>query len=191
MLLPSVLSWMVVSYILYALFATENGVFNHLLISLGMDRHLWYSSPAEWPAILTIMKLWKGAGMSSIIYLAAITGIDSEQYDAAMVDGAGRMQLMIHITLPQLLPMVCILTIMGIGGIFRGDFGMIYSIIRDNGVLYPTTDVIDTYIYRGLMYLNNVSMSTAAGLYQSAVGLILVLIVNAAIKKIDPENGMF
>jgi putative aldouronate transport system permease protein len=137
------------------------------------------------------MKLWKGAGMSSIIYLAAITGIDSEQYDAAMVDGAGRMQLMIHITLPQLMPMVCILTIMGIGGIFRGDFGMIYSIIRDNGVLYPTTDVIDTYVFRALRTIGDPSMTMAVGLYQSVIGFLFVWGSNALTKRLFREGALF
>lgn len=191
MLLPSFLSWMMVSYILYALFATETGLFNRVLLSLGFDRHLWYCNPEEWPAILTVMKIWKGAGMSSIVYLAAITGIDGEMYEAAMIDGAGRWKMLWHITLPMLMPMICIMTIMSLGGIFRGDFGMIYAIVRDNGVLYPTTDVIDTYVFRALRTLGDPTKTMAIGLYQSVFSFLFVFGSNALVKRSFREGALF
>jgi putative aldouronate transport system permease protein len=191
MLLPSFLSWMVVSYIVYALLSTNTGVINRALQSMGLENVLWYSESSRWPAMLTAMRVWKGAGMSSIVYLAAITGIDGELYEAARVDGAGRIKALTKITLPLLFPMVCIMAIMAIGGIFRGDFGMIYAIIRDNGVLYPTTDVIDTYIFRALRTMPDASKTMAIGLYQSFFGFIFVFGSNWAVKRFFKEGALF
>jgi putative aldouronate transport system permease protein len=191
MLLPNFLSWMVVSYIVYTLFATNTGVLNRLFEGLGFAPVSWYSEPGRWPGVLTAIRVWKGAGMSSVVYLAAIAGIDGELYDAARVDGAGRVKMLLHITLPLVLPMVCILTIMGIGGIFRGDFGMIYAMIRDNGVLYPTTDVIDTYIFRALRTMPDASKTMAVGLYQSFFGFLFVFGANWVVKKFFREGALF
>ena len=137
------------------------------------------------------MKIWKGAGFGSIIYLAAIAGIDQEIYEAAKIDGASRMQCITKITLPQLKTTAVLLTIFGIGGIFHGDLGMIYAIVGDNPYLYDNTDVIDTYVFRMLRQMNDISMSTAIGLYQSIVGLIIVFITNYFAKKNDPDSAIF
>jgi putative aldouronate transport system permease protein len=191
MLLPHFLSWMVVSYILYALLATDTGVINRLLAFFEIQPVYWYNDAEKWPVILTLMRIWKGAGMSSVVYLAVITGIDSELYEAAMIDGAGRWQMMWHITLPLLLPMVSIMTIMSLGGIFRGDFGMLYAIVRDNGLLFPTTDVIDTYIFRALRTTGDPTMTMAVGLYQAVFGFIFVFGSNLFVKKVFNEGALF
>jgi putative aldouronate transport system permease protein len=191
MLLPHFLSWMVVSYILYALLAADLGLVNRILAFFGVPQTYWYSEAKYWPAILTIMRIWKGAGMSSVIYLAAITGIDGELYEAAMIDGAGRIQMMLRITLPLLMPMICIMTIMSLGGIFRGDFGMLYAIIRDNGLLYSTTDVIDTYVYRALRQTGDPTMTMAIGLYQAVFGFLFVFGANFTVKKVFNEGALF
>jgi putative aldouronate transport system permease protein len=191
MLLPHFLSWMVVSYILYALLATDLGLINRFLSFFGLPRVYWYNEAAYWPFILSLMRVWKSTGMNSVVYLAAITGIDNEMYEAAMIDGAGRLQMMFKITLPLLLPMVCIMTIMALGGIFRGDFGMIYAIIRDNGLLYATTDVIDTYVYRALRQTADPTMTMAIGLYQAFFGFLFVFGANWVVKKFFSEGALF
>ena len=137
------------------------------------------------------MNVWKGVGYGSIVYLAAIVGIDKTYYEAATIDGASKWQQIKNITIPLLVPLMIVLTIMAIGGIFRSDFGLFYQVPRNSAVLYSVTDVIDTYIYKGLMNMGNIGMSTAAGLYQSVVGFVLIMITNYIVKKIDPEYGLF
>lgn len=192
MLLPHFLSWMMVSYIVYALLNSEYGAFNRILDAAHISHpNNWYSKADAWPWILTVIKIWKGAGYGSIVYLAAIAGIDEELYEAARIDGANRWRQLIHITLPLLMPTVCIMMIMSIGGIFRGDFGMTYAIIRDNGLLYRTTDVIDTYVYRALRSTGNPSMTMAIGLYQSFFGFLFVFGSNLLVKKVFKEGALF
>ena len=148
MIFPSFLSWIIVSYLIYMIFATNNGMLNRMIAMFGGDPVNWYSQPGAWPWILVGMKIWKDAGMSSIIYLATISGIDQALYESADIDGATRWQKIKSITLPLIAPTIAILTLLSLGRIFYGDFGMIYAIIGDNGVLYPTTDVIDTCVSR-------------------------------------------
>ena len=130
-------------------------------------------------------------GLISIVYLAAIIGIDRTYYEAATIDGANKWQQIKNITIPLIVPLMIILTIMAIGGIFRSDFGLFYQVPKNSAVLYPVTDVLDTYIYKGLMTMGNIGMSTAAGLYQSVVGFILIMVTNFIVGKIDPEYGLF
>ncbi|MCL2058153.1 MAG: ABC transporter permease subunit [Oscillospiraceae bacterium] len=190
-LLPHFISWVIVSYILNALLATDPGVINTALRSLGLSNIRWYATASYWPAILVIMRIWKGTGYSSVIYLAVITGIDGELYEAAHIDGASRFQQNRHITLPLLMPTVAILTLLSLGRIFYGDFGMIYALIRDNGVLFPTTDVIDTYVFRLLRLVGDPAQSMAVGLFQSLIGFILVLSTNMLTRKFFPEGALF
>ena len=131
------------------------------------------------------------AGYGSIVYLAAITGLDQEMYEAARVDGASRLQRIRYLTLPLLKSTAVLLFIMNVGKIFNGDFGMIYTLVGNNSVLYPTTDVIDTYVYRQLVEANNMGMSSAVGLYQSIMGFVMVMITNFITKKADPESALF
>nr|WP_239256400.1 sugar ABC transporter permease [Listeria ilorinensis] len=191
MLFPYFLSWVVVSYFLYSFLSEDHGLINNLLVSFGHDPISWYTDPQYWPYILIGMNIWKGLGYGSIVYLAAIAGIDRTYYEAAMIDGASKWQQIRHVTIPALTPLMVILTILNIGKIFNSDFGLFYQLPRNSGPLYPVTDVIDTYVYRGLTSLGDISMSAAAGFYQSIVGFILVLLTNYIVKKIDPEYALF
>lgn len=189
--LPFFVSWMVVSMMLFALLNTTDGVINRTLGNLGMNPVSWYNEASYWPVILTVISVWKIAGYQAVIYLAAITGISPEYYESAQIDGATRLQRIWHITMPLLRPTIIVLTLLAVGRIFYGDFGMIYGLVGDNGVLYATTDVIDTYAYRALRQLGNFSMSSAIGLYQSTLGFITICIFNAVVRKVDRESSLF
>ncbi|QGQ95139.1 sugar ABC transporter permease [Paenibacillus psychroresistens] len=191
LLFPHFLSWIIISYVVYSLFATEHGLINNTLESLGMERFNWYAHPKPWTWILVGLNVWKETGMSAVIYLAAISAIDDSLYEAAKMDGANRWQQIKSITLPMLMPTVSILTLLAIGRIFYSDFGMIYSIIGDNGMLYSTTDVIDTYTFRTLRISGNPAIAMAIGFYQSVVGFVLVLSVNWIVKRFNKDNAMF
>lgn len=191
MLFPHFLSWVIVSYFVFSFLSMDKGLLNSVLGSFGVDPVAWYSEPKYWPFILVFMNVWKGVGYGSIVYLAAIVGIDRTYYEAARIDGASKWQQIKNITIPLIIPLMIILTIMAIGGIFRSDFGLFYQVPRNSAVLYPVTDVIDTYIYKGLMTMGNIGMSTAAGLYQSIVGFVLIMFTNFIVKKVDPEYGLF
>jgi len=191
MIFPSFLSWIIVSYLMYMLFKTDAGLMNHTIEAFGGESQNWYSKPEAWPWLLTAMKIWKEAGMGSIIYLAAITGIDQALYESADIDGASRWRKIWSITLPLLAPTAAILTLLNLGKIFYGDFGMIYAIIGDNGVLYPTTDVIDTYVFRALRQIGDPSNAAAIGLFQSVVGFILVYLVNWLTRRFYKEGALY
>lgn len=153
--LPYFISWLVVSMMVQTMFSSTEGMMNQTLTALGFEGVDWYLSPGVWPYILTFVYVWKVAGYNSIIFLASITSISSEYYECAKMEGASRFQQIMYITLPLLRPIIIIMTLLGIGRIFYGDFGMIYAIIGDVGVLFPTTDVIDTYAYRALRQMGN------------------------------------
>lgn len=189
--LPYFISWLVVSMMTQTLFSTSEGMLNRLLRQMGSEGVDWYLTPEVWPYILTIIFVWKVAGYNSIIFLSAITSISSDYYESAKIEGATRWQQMRYITLPLLRPIILMLVLLGIGRIFYGDFGMIYAIVGDIGVLYPTTDVIDTYAFRALRQMGNFSMSSAVIVYQSVMGLITIVIFNAIAKKIDADARLF
>jgi len=191
MIFPSFLSWIIVSYMMYSLFTTDYGIINKAIEAFGGEPVNWYSKAEAWPWILVAMKVWKDAGMSSIIYLAAITGIDGSLYESADIDGATRWKKMMRITLPLIAPTIAILTLLNLGKIFYGDFGMIYAIIGDNGVLYPTTDVIDTYVFRALRQIGDPSNAAAVGLFQSTVGLLLVFGANWLTRRFFKEGALY
>jgi putative aldouronate transport system permease protein len=191
MLFPHFISWIVVSYVLYAFFSMDMGLVNQILNGLGIASVNWYTEPEVWPAILTAMHVWKGAGMSAVIYLATITGIDDTLYEAAEIDGANRWQMCMRITLPLMMPTVIILTLLSIGKIMYGDFGMIYALVGDNGTLYSTTDIIDTYVFRSLRQIGNPSEAMAVGLFQSVVGFILVFGTNAITRKFFKDGALY
>ncbi|WP_372661887.1 ABC transporter permease [Cohnella sp.] len=194
-ILPNFISWTLVSMFVFALLSTDVGFINSILKAFGFIQEgqeiSFYSNPNLWVGILIVLKIWKAAGFGSVIYLAAIAGIDQDMYEAAKIDGASRLQCITKITLPQLRTTVVLLTLFGIGGIFHGDLGMIYAIIGDNPNLYETTDVIDTYVFRMLRQMNEISMSTAIGFYQSFVGLIIVYVSNYFAKKYDSDSAIF
>lgn len=191
MFLPYFLSWVVVSYCLYAFLSPEKGYVNGILQSMGGKGISWYTEPKYWPFIIIFMSRWKAVGYGTVVYLASICGIDKSYYEAAMIDGASKFQQIKYITVPLLKPVMIIMFITSIGGMFRGDLGLFYQLPKDSGALYPVTNVIDTYVYRGLMNLGDIGMSSAASLYQSFVGLILIVTSNAIVRKVDEENAFF
>ena len=191
MLFPSYISWIMVSYILISLFSTQYGIVNTAIKAFGGEAVNWYTDPKVWPVILVIMKIWKGAGMSAIIFLASIAGIDSSLYEAAAIDGAGRFQMMRRITLPLLMPTIVIMTLLSLGKIMYGDFGMIYALVGDNGTLYKTTDIIDTYIFRSMRQVGDMSQSTAIGLFQSGIGFAMVYGSNWLARKFYPDGALY
>jgi len=188
---PFIISWVIVGYFSFALLNYETGLINGLVRAVGFEAISWYNSPEHWPAILTITSLWKGVGYGSVIYLAAMLGINQEYYEAAMLDGANKIQQIRYITLPFLIPIVIIVSLLAIGKIFYADFGMFYYVTRDNKLLYPTTDVIDTYVFRALRVNADIGMAAATGLYQSVVGFVLVIFSNWVVKRIDPDRSLF
>jgi putative aldouronate transport system permease protein len=191
-LLPFMISMVIVGYLVYGLLSTENGFIDKTILPiLGMQSISWYSVPGYWPIILILVKLWNQAGLLCIIYLASIIGIDKEYYEAATLDGASKWKQITGITLPLIKPVIIMMVLFSIGKIFYSDFGLFYQVPLNSGPLYPTTNVIDTYVYRGLLQLGDVGMSSAAGFYQSFCGFILVLLSNFAVKKISPEDALF
>jgi len=191
-ILPHMISIILVSYLVYALLSPETGFLNKTVLPmLGIEPISWYLEPAYWPYILTIVHIWKGAGYSCIIFLAAIVGIDREYYEAAKIDGASKWLQIRSITLPMIMPITIMLTLLAIGRIFYSDFGLFYQVPMNSGPLYETTNVIDTYVFRGLMQLGDIGMSAAAGFYQSLVGFALVVASNAVVRKIDKDSALY
>ena len=191
-MLPYFLSWTVVAIVVSAFLDREYGVVNKIIQATGgKGKTDWYKQKEIWPPLLVFIHAWKGVGYNTVLYLAVISGISQDYYEAAVLDGATKFQQARYITLPHLRFVISISLIMAMGGIFRGDFGLFYSVTKDSGRLYPVTDVIDTYIYRGLRTLGNVGMSTAAGFYQSLVGFLVLLGANWVVNKIDPDSAMF
>jgi putative aldouronate transport system permease protein len=189
--LPYFLTWVVVGYLLLSFLSFDKGTVNSILHWFNIKPIQWYDKASAWPYILTYVNLWKNVGYSAVIYLAAIIGIDRQYYEAAEIDGANKWQQLLSITLPHLKPLIIVMTLLALGRIFSADFGLFYQATLNSGALYPTTDVIDTYVFRGLMYTGDIGMSTAAGLYQSIIGFILILTVNKMVKKIDKDSSMF
>ncbi len=189
--LPYFISWQVIAIMIYALLNSSTGFVTQVLTTLGLKPINWYGRPELWPAILTFANIFKYAGYNSIIFLATIVGISEELYESARIDGASRFQQVMRVTLPLLRPIFIIMLLMGIGRIFYGDFGMIYGIVADNGVLFPTTDVIDTYSYRTLRQVGNLSMSSAVVLYQSVMGLVTIIVFNWIVRKVEPDVRLF
>jgi putative aldouronate transport system permease protein len=190
--LPHFLSWVVVSIMLYAFLNSDQGFVNQIITAFGGEKVSWYTEAKYWPFILIFMGLWKSVGYNTVIYYAGLVGIDPGLYEAAAIDGAGRWKRTIYITIPMLIPLLVILTILGLGRIFFADFGLFYQLPLRSGPLLPTTDVINYYTIRTLMVARNYGMGTAIGLYQSVMGLILVLITNWASRKVSGgEHGLF
>jgi len=192
LLLPHFLSMVIVAYLVYAFFSAEHGIINNVWMpALGLDTVMWYNEPKYWPFILTFVHIWKGIGYSCIVYLSTILGFDREIYEAAAIDGAGKMKQIGKITLPLLKPTIIMLTMLAIGKIFYSDFGLFYQVPMRSGILYSVTQTIDTYVYRGLLERNDMAASTAAGIYQSVIGFVLVMGSNALVRKIDRESALF
>ncbi len=191
MFFPFFISWVVVSYFVMSLLDPTSGLIVKQQIANGGEATNWYHEYKPWPIILTICNLWKNMGYQTILYLAAITGIDKSQYEAASIDGASKAQQIWYVTIPNLRKMIIILLIMDVGKIFNSDFGLFFSVPQNSGTIFRTTQVLDTYVYRALMNSQNIGMSTAASLFQNTVGFVLILITNSVIKRIDPDSSLF
>jgi len=191
MFLPYFISFVLVGAFVFNLFSTNNGVVNTLLEQLGLPPYDFYLNTEPWKYIIVFFSIWKGLGYGTIIYLAAIMSISEEYHEAAKIDGANIFKRVRYITIPLLIPTFILLVLLSLGGILRGQFDLFYQIIGNNGMLFSSTDVIDTYVYRALAVNFDVGMGTAAGLYQSFFGLLLVLTVNYIIRKTRAENALF
>lgn len=190
-IMPSFISWIIVSMIITNFLSIDKGVINNMLNSIGFDSIRWFYEPKYWPAILTIVRIWKYSGVDIIIYLAVITSIDTSLYEAASIDGASRFQKIAYITVPLLRPVAVVLILLSLGRIFYGEFAMIYAIVGDNGLLFPTTDVIDTFVFRTLRRHSNPSAAMAVGMFQSIVGFVFVFGCNWVAKKIFMDEALF
>lgn len=192
LIMPYLLSWTVVGYVLYAFLNPDYGVLNQLLRNVFHAKGIsWYAEPKVWPAILIVLNIWKTVGYTSVLYLASIVGIDESYYEAAVLDGANRWQRIRYVTIPSIMPTIITMFILSIGKICYADFGMFYQTTLNSGLLYSTTNVLDTYVYRTLIQTGDIGMSAAAGFLQSIVGFILVLGSNLLVKKIDGDKAMF
>ncbi len=191
MFFPYFLSWVVASYFVQAFLDPTSGMIPALQKASGGNITFFYQDTTWWPLILTICNLWKNIGYSTVLYLAAITGIDTTQYEAAAIDGATKLQQIRYVTLPNIRTMIIILLIMNVGKIFNADFGLFYNVPQNSGPLYPVTQVVDTYVYRAYANTHNLGMSSAAGFLQSAVGLICIVGTNAIVRRLDPESSLF
>lgn len=191
-LLPYLMSWVVVSYLVFAFLSADTGMFNNSILKpLGIAPVNWYSESKYWPFILTFVNHWKNNGYTMIVYFASIVGISQDYYEAAMLDGATKWQQIKHITIPQLVPTIITLMILSVGRIFASDFGLFYQIPRNTGALYNATQTIDVYVYNALMQRSDYGMASAASVFQSIVGFLMVMVTNAIVRKVSRENAMF
>lgn len=191
-LLPYLMSWVVVSYLVFAFLSADTGMFNNSILKpLGIAPVNWYSESKYWPFILTFVNHWKNNGYTMIVYFASIVGISQDYYEAAMLDGATKWQQIKHITIPQLVPTIITLMILSVGRIFASDFGLFYQIPRNTGALYNATQTIDVYVYNALMQRSDYGMASAASVFQSIVGFLMVMVTNVIVRKVSRENAMF
>jgi len=192
MLFPYFISMVVVSYLVFSLLSHSNGLMNSAVLPLlGREPVNWYNSPRHWPLILPMIHVWKSAGYTTIVYLAALSGIEPSYYDAAAIDGAGKWKQARFISLPFLQPVIIILATLAVGRIFNSDFGLFYQVPLNSGALFSVTNVIDTYVYRGLTQTNDLGMASAAGFYQAIVGFVLIFATNTAVRRFNPEQALF
>lgn len=191
-LLPFLMSWVVVSYLVFAFLSSENGLVNLTILPiLGKEPVNWYGDKAYWPFILVLVNCWKGVGYSMIIYLSSLVGISQDYYEAARIDGANKGAQIRYITLPLLKPTVITLFIMSVGQIFRSDFGLFYQVTKNSGLLYEYTRTIDVYVYQALMKNSDYAMSSAASVYQSVVGFVLIILANKIVKRYQANMALF
>nr|WP_300787592.1 ABC transporter permease subunit [uncultured Acetatifactor sp.] len=194
MFLPYFISQVLVGILVFYLLNYDTGLVNGILRNLGVaEESLWqpYSTPGVWPVLLVIIYLWQQTGYNSVVYFAAICGIDAEMMEAAKVDGANGFQRIRYILLPSLKPTIVVLLLFALGGIVKGNFGLFYNVVGTNPLLYSTTDIIETYVYRATVAEFNFSRASAVGLYQSVIGFVIVMVVNTIVKKIDPDYSLF
>lgn len=191
MFLPYFISQVLVGILVYNLLNYDYGFVNSMLTKLGFEKWGPYSDPSVWPILLVIIYLWQVTGYNSVVYFAAIMGIDAEMVEASRVDGANAFQKIRYIILPSLKPTLVILLLFALGGIVKGNFGLFYNVVGTNSLLYSTTDIIETYVYRATMTDFNFSTASAVGLYQSVLGFLMVMGCNWIVKKIEPDYSLF
>lgn len=187
MIIPVFISYAAVQFIVYAFISTDTGILNN---SLGMNVR-FYSTASLWPLILTIVKIWNSVGYGSVLYMSVLAGIDTELYEAAQIDGANKWKQIWHITLPALIPMITVMLLLSVGSVMKSDTGLFYQVTRNSGVLYDTTQVIDSYVLNAIFKNSNFGFTAATSFFQSVVGLLLMLFANGMVRKIAPENALF
>lgn len=188
---PYFLSWVGVSYVLLALLDADRGIVNQIIIHFGNLPISWYNEPKYWHVILVVIYIWKMAGYGAVIYYAGLMGADKENYEAARMDGATKLQEIWYISLPTLRPLITIINILALGRVLNGDIGLFYNVTLDSPILYPATDVIDTYVFRAVKGMNDIGLTSAVSLYQAVCGFILIMIVNGVVRKINEEDSLF
>lgn len=187
MIIPVFISYTAVQFIVFAYLNSDTGMINNLF---GLDVR-WYMEAKYWPVILTVVKMWSGVGYGSVLYMSVLAGIDTQLYEAAEIDGATKWQQIVHVTLPSLVPMITIMLLLSVGGIMRSDTGLFYQVTRNSGTLYPTTQVLDSYVLNSIFKSSNYGFTAAATFFQSAVGTALILLANAVVRRLSPENALF
>ncbi|MCR5108546.1 MAG: ABC transporter permease subunit [Lachnospiraceae bacterium] len=187
MIIPVFISYAAVQFIVYAFISTDTGILNN---TFGMTTR-FYSTASLWPWILLIVKIWKDTGYGSVLYMSVLAGIDSSLYEAAEIDGANKWQCIWHITLPSLVPMITVMLLLSVGTIMKSDTGLFYQVTRNSGVLYSTTQVIDSYVLNAIFKNSNFGFTAATSFFQSVVGFILMILANSLVRKIEPENALF
>lgn len=187
MIIPVFISYAAVQFIVYAFISTDTGILTH---TFGMHTR-FYSTPSVWPYILTIVKMWNSVGYGSVLYMSVLAGIDTALYEAAEIDGANKWQKIWHITLPSLIPMITVMLLLSVGSVMRSDTGLFYQVTRNSGILYSTTQVIDSYVLGAIFKNSNFGFPAATSFFQSIVGLLLMLFANFTVRKIAPENALF
>lgn len=191
MFFPHFLSWVVVSYFVFAFLSPDKGLMNKIVIALGGEKIMWYSEPTYWPFILVFMNLWKGVGYNMVVYLATITGIDQSLYEAAMLDGATKWQQAKYITLPLMKTILITMFILNVGKIFYSDFGLFWQVTQ--GVpnsLHNVASTFDTFIYSALQGSTPIGRTAAASLFQSVCCCATILLANFIVSKIDPDSAI-
>ena len=187
MIIPVFISFTAVQFIVYAFISTDTGIINH-----AMDANIrFYSTASYWPVILTIVKMWNSVGYGSVLYMSVLAGIDTELYEAAEIDGANKWQKIWNITIPALIPMITVMLLLSVGSIMKSDTGLFYQVTRNSGVLYPTTQVIDSYVLNAIFKNSNFGFTAATSFFQSVVGLLMMLFANGMVRKIAPDNALF
>ena len=190
MIIPIFISYAAVQFIVYAFFS-NNGMINNIIGFFGGDPVRWYTSAKYWPIILTFVRIWNSVGYGSVLYMSVLSGIDQQMYEAAQIDGANKRQQIFRITLPCLVPMITIMLLLSVGGIMRSDTGLFYQVTRNSGILYDTTQVIDSYVLNAILTTPDYGYTAATTFYQSVVGLVLILTANGIVRKAAPENALF
>jgi putative aldouronate transport system permease protein len=191
-LIPYFISMVVVSYLAFAFLSASNGFINNTVLSFfGQEPVTWYSEPKYWPFILLFVHVWKGIGYSVLMYTSRLITINDEYYEAATLDGATKWEKVRFVTLPMLQPVIVMMLVLAVGRMFYSDFGLFYQLPMGSGALYSITTTIDTYSFRALMKLGDITMSSATGVYQSVVGFVLLLTANLIVRKVSAENAIF